>query len=257
MVGEPSLTVAATGPKRRLVNRPAVYRITVSNPGTVPLTNVTVSSEVTEGMTLVSATEGSFVSARQTRHDRTLQRDVTYQEVRWTIRALAVGERRTLQMVLQSATEGSLFLRAYARADSNLESRAQVETVFEEMTGPTLEIDKSADPIEIGSTITYKLRVINQGDGAANNVSLTVLVPDEMAIVTDILNPNARVEGQKATFSQVLLAKKGTVEFTLELKALKPGEVRLLAELICDQLRKGGPIQVEESTTIYRDAPAK
>ncbi len=53
------------------------------------------------------------------------------------------------------------------------------------------------------------------------------------------------------------LAKKSTAEFILDVKTLKPGDVRLHAELICDQLQQGGPIKAEESTTIYGNAPEK
>ncbi len=197
VVGEPKLNVAVTGPKTRLVNRPATYQITVSNPGTMPVTNINVSSEVTEGMTLIEATKGGFVSKSQTRFHEALQRNVTYQEVRWPLGTLAAGEKRTLQMVLQTANEGKLDFRVAATADRNLESSSKVLTVFEEMTGLTLEIDKSADPIEVGGKLTYKLRVINQGDGAANKVSLTVLVPEQMAILTDKLDPTAAWKARK------------------------------------------------------------
>ena len=54
-VGEPKLSLVTTGPKLRLVNRPATYVTTISNPGTLAVTNVVVTSEVTEGMTLVNS----------------------------------------------------------------------------------------------------------------------------------------------------------------------------------------------------------
>src|SRR5262249_13719761 len=42
-IGEPRLAVVKAGPRRRLVGRPATYLITVSNPGTMPLSNVRLS----------------------------------------------------------------------------------------------------------------------------------------------------------------------------------------------------------------------
>ena len=255
VVGEPKLSVVTSGPKIRMVNRPASYQITISNPGSMPVTNVIVTSEVTEGMTLVNASAGGFYRKEpQKRFDKLLNRDVSYQEVRWSLGTLAAGERKALQMVLQTANPGKLDHRVTATADRNLEQHSEVQTEFEEATGITLEIEKSADPIPVGGKMTYKIRVINQGDGAAKNVGLTVLVPEQMAI----LKPTTGVIGQKVTFGPlVALAKKSTSEFLLDVEALKPGEVRLRVELTSDHLTAGGPIKADESTTIYGDAPTK
>ena len=84
-VGEPKLSLVATGPKSRLVNRPATYLITVSNPGTMALTNVVVTTEITEGMALQSATGGALISNRRTRVDKRLDREVSYQDLRWSL----------------------------------------------------------------------------------------------------------------------------------------------------------------------------
>ena len=103
-------------------------------------------------------------------------------------------------MVLQTANPGDLDHRVSATADRNLEQRSDFQTKFEDSTGLTLEIEKNADPIEVGGTMTYKVRVINQGGGAANNIGLTVFVPEEMAILKDKLDSKATIEGQKITF---------------------------------------------------------
>jgi uncharacterized repeat protein (TIGR01451 family) len=256
-VGEPKLTVVATGPKVRLVNRPATYNITVSNPGTMPVTNVAVTTEVTEGMTLQTATGGAIISNKRTRLDKRLDHDVTYQEVRWSLGTLAPGDRRALQMILQTANEGTLDHRVTATADRNLEQHAEVRTLFEKVTGMHLEIVKTADPISVGEEATYTFHAINQGDGAAPNVALTVLVPGEMEVLKDKLEPTARVEGQSVTFMLPSLAAGAKGTFVLKVRALKPGDVRLTAKLLCDQLTQGGPVTNEETATIVADGPGK
>jgi len=121
----------------------------------------------------------------------------------------------------------------------------------------TLEITKSADPIEVGGELTYTIHAINQGDGAANNVGVTLLVPEEMAIVKEKLESGARVEGHTVVFERPALAAKSTASFVLTVEARRPGDVRLTAKLTCDQLRRGGPLTREETTTIVGDAPGK
>jgi uncharacterized repeat protein (TIGR01451 family) len=257
VVGEPKLNVVTAGPKVRLVNRPATYHITVSNPGTMPVTNVVVTSEVTEGMALKSATGGALISNERRRFDKALNRDVVYQEVRWSLGTFAAGEKRTVQMVLQTPNVGRLDHRVTATADRNLEHRAEAQTDFEEATGMSLEIAKSADPIEVGGEVTYTIHAINQGDGRANNIAVSVTVPEQMEFVKDKLDATARVEGQTVVFTLPGLAAKTPATFVVKVRALKPGDVRVTAKLMCDQLTKGGPVTQEETTTIIADGPGK
>ena len=84
-VGEAKLSLVKTGPAQRLVNRPAVYYITVSNSGNVPATNVVVSDGLPQGITLVSASGGGQQSGN---------------EVRWSLGTLAAGGRKTVQVAL-------------------------------------------------------------------------------------------------------------------------------------------------------------
>jgi uncharacterized repeat protein (TIGR01451 family) len=256
-VGEPKLTVVTAGPKVRLVNRPATYLITVSNPGTMPVTNVAVTTEITEGMALQSASGDAHLSSKRTRLDKRLDREVTYQELRWSLGALAPGDRRILQMVLQTSNEGTLDHRVTATADRNLEQHAEVRTLFEKITGMHLEVVKTADPISVGEEATYTFHAINQGDGAAPNVAVTIHVPGEMEVLKDKLEPTARVEGQTVTFTLPELAAGAKGTFVLKVRALKPGEVRLTAKLLCGQLMQGGPVTNEETATIVADGPGK
>jgi uncharacterized repeat protein (TIGR01451 family) len=48
-VGEPKLALTKTGPKQRYANLTVTYLLTVSNPGTAPVTNVVVSDPVPGG----------------------------------------------------------------------------------------------------------------------------------------------------------------------------------------------------------------
>jgi uncharacterized repeat protein (TIGR01451 family) len=255
-VGEPKISVVVTGPKVRLVNRPATYQITISNPGTMAATNVVVVSEVTEGMSLVSATGGGRLSEERRRFDKMLNRDVSYQEVRWALGTLPPGERRVLQMVLKTSNSGRLDHRVLVTAD-HLEQRADVQTEFEEATGLTSEVEGSVNVIEVGGKMTYRVRAINQGDAPAKNIGVTVVVPEQMMVLKDRLDATARVEGQRVTFAPLpALAKKTPAEFVVEVQAVKPGEARLRTEVTGDLL-VSGPIKDEVITTVVAEMPPK
>jgi uncharacterized repeat protein (TIGR01451 family) len=251
-VGEPRLSIVTAGPTIRLINRPASYVTTVTNTGTMPVANVVVKSEITEGMTLLRSTGGGFISPKQHRLDSKLNRNVDYQEIRWSLGTLAAGEKRRIEMVLQTANTGTLDHIVWAEAGPDLKERSDVRTTFEEATGMSLEIVKTDDPVEVGGEVKYTLRAINQGDGAAKSVVVTAAVPPEMEILKDKMDAKARIEGQTVTFELPDLARKTSQTFELKVKALKPGDVRLKVTLHCDQLR-AGPVTQEESTTIVGD----
>jgi uncharacterized repeat protein (TIGR01451 family) len=221
------------------------------------VTNVAVMTEITEGMALQSATGGALMSSKRTRLDKRLDREVTYQELRWSLGTLAPGDRRTLQMVLQTSNEGTLDHRVTATADRNLEQHAEVRTLFEKITGVHLEIVKTADPIMVGEEATYTFHAINQGDGAAHDVAVTVHLPAEMEVLKDKLEPTVQVEGQTVTFKLPALAAGAKGTFVVKVRALRPGDVRLTAKLLCDQLKDGGPVTNEETATIVADGPGK
>ena len=83
---------------------------------------------------MVRASEGGFISNRRERFDRELKRNVQYQLVRWSFTTLAPGEKRHIEIVLQTTNSGKLDHLVLATADRNLEQRAQVHTEFEEAT---------------------------------------------------------------------------------------------------------------------------
>jgi len=263
VVGEAKLKVVTTGPASRMVNRPASYWITVSNPGTMPASKVIVTAEVTEGMLLVDAPGGKLGDTMKRRDDN-LNREVSYREVRWEIHTLLPKSSRSLQVILQTPNTGTLEQTARAEAAGGLRAISPaVRTQFEKTTGLTVEIDESTDPVEVGGEVQYTIRVINQGDVPAGKVAVIVTIPEQMELLEkrpgnttgpitgDTL---ARQEGRRVIFSErtVPLGARSKAEYSIRLKAIKPGDARLSVEVTSEAL-PNGRLLAQESTTIYAD----
>ncbi len=107
-VGEPKLAVAITGPKRRIVGRPATFQVTVSNPGTRPATHVELAGEVPPDITFLSASLGGQLFGST---------------VRWKLGTLAPGAKETVTIILQARKDGDLIYRPQATADRALAAR--------------------------------------------------------------------------------------------------------------------------------------
>ena len=238
-VGEAKLSLHKTGPQRRLVNRSAPYQITIRNPGTMPATNVQVSDLVPSGIDLVSASPGGR-----------LERGF----VRWSLGTLRPGEQRTLQVVIRAPRPGRYGNVVQAQADHNLTAKAQAdETHFETASGPAIEIDKSADSLEVGQKMRCTIRLLNAGKTAFLGGRLLVTVPEEMTASNPLGPTSATIEGQTIRFDALpVLDAGGEAAYTIELEAKKAGETRLRVEL--SDGRKEPEPQIWEEKILLRPA---
>lgn len=239
-VGEAKLSLIKTGPARRLVNRPASYQITVSNPGTMPASGVQVSDELPAGIEFLGASAGGRVIGGQ---------------VRWMVGTLPPGERRSLQLTVRAPRPGRFGNMARAKGDHDLSASAVTETRFESATGPTVEIDKSADPLPVGQKATYTIHLINAGKTAFLRPSLIITVPAEMAVVGQRGPTTAERNGQTVKFDALpaLDAGKEAI-YVIDVEAKKAGEVRLRVELSDGRSSLSAPPTWEEKTIIH-EAP--
>jgi uncharacterized repeat protein (TIGR01451 family) len=240
-VTEPRLELVKRGPERRFLNRPAVYQITVSNPGTAPAAGVVITDILPPQTAVDSASEGAQLSADQ---------------VRWLIGTLPPGGRRTVQLALRAQAVGEVRNRASATAARGLAAQAEAVTIFEGATGLTVDIDDRDDPVLVGKDTSYLITVVNQGPVPATKVQVVATAPEQMA-VTEVKGPsNATRDGNTITFEPITLAPGATAAYEVFVKPQRPGDVRFRVELSADQL-PAGPVRREESTTIYTDFPPR
>jgi uncharacterized repeat protein (TIGR01451 family) len=241
VVVQPKLSIVVSGPQRRVISSAATYQITASNTGPIPITGVYVVTTLPEEIVFVSAPGGRQEGS----------------QVRWDLGTLAPGARRTVQLVVRSRRAGELIEKATVRGDRGLSATGETRTVFEGASGLTLEIDKSDDPVEVGKTMTYTVRAINQGSAPARNLRLSVTVPAEMT-VTNVQGPTNGTPDpqnrQRLIFAPVpALPAASEARYRIQVRAERPGEVRLRVELAADDLAPGAPLRADESTTIYSD----
>ncbi len=235
-VREAKLALTKSGPARQYVNLAAAYQLTVSNPGTAPLSNVTVVDPLPDGMEFVSASGGGRLNGSG---------------VRWSIGTLAAGEHRTVDGVLRARSAGKITNRATASADRGITASAEASTEFAGISALLLELVDTDDPVEVGAETTYIVTVRNPGSAQVTNVRIVATVPEQLA-VTRVSGPaDHHQEGAKVTYDPLRLAPGAAGRYEIRVKALEPGDVRFKVDLTADQLT-GGPVHGEESTTLYR-----
>ncbi len=228
-----------SGPKRRYLERSAVYNISLSNPGTAPAQDIDLAAILPKGLKFVEANNAG-------------QYDPATGSVYWSLEQLPPGETGTVTVSTLPTEPGELHLQINARARGNLSDKVD-ETVFVEGIAAILfEVVDVNDPVEVGGETTYEIRVVNQGSKASSNVRLVVLLPAELQPIQADGPTGHAIDGQRVLFEPIKqLAPKADTTFSVRVKANATGDLRMRVQVMTDEMRS--PVTKEESTHVYAD----
>ncbi len=145
-VQQPQLAVNVDGPVEMRFGETKVFKVKLSNPGNGPAENVSVNIEATGASSQPN-----------------------------TIGTLAAGESRTLELELTANQAGTMQIRTVARGDGDLQAqsahdvRVRRAALAVKVTAPQL--------LYAGTTASYQIRVVNQGDAVAEGVIMQIELP--------------------------------------------------------------------------------
>jgi uncharacterized repeat protein (TIGR01451 family) len=126
--------------------------------------------------------------------------------------------------------------------------------VVEGIAAIKFEVVDVTDPIEVGGETIYEVRVVNQGSKAATNVRLAVLLPPQIRAVAGEGPTRHRLDrqGSQVVFEGLpRLAPKADVTYRIRAEGLAPGDLRICAQLLSDEMLT--PVTKQESTRVYSD----
>lgn len=226
----PGLKVEKSGTKEQIIGRNADYEIVVSNTGDTTLNNVLIS-DVTPAECSIVAAPGATISGNK---------------ALWTIGELKPGAKATEAIKLTAKTAGASCNTVTASVGA-LSDSAKACTQWKGVPALTYELTDNPDPIQIGESTTYTIKVINQGSGEIHNVKITAAFDN---LMLPISSPQGTVIGQRVTFPIIAsIGAKQSVTYTIAVKGTTAGDSRNKVELSCDELKL--PVIREESTNIY------
>jgi uncharacterized repeat protein (TIGR01451 family) len=238
-VQQARMSLSLAGPKTKYADRRVEWNIHVQNRSDVPLTNVVVRDRLPPELIFEGATQnGTFNNG----------------EVVWALGGIGANQEKILQVTTHTAkTPGKTLHAVTATADPNL--RAEDSRPLEILGIPALRLEAVdiGDPAEVGKQVTYQVEVTNTGSLPANQVLIKATIPDEMQVLSATGPTKFETNRQVVTFAKVDALPAGkTLRYTIEVKALKPGDVRFRVELTSQALQ--APVLEEESTTIIDPA---
>jgi len=238
------LTLAIEGPKTRFVGDQAGFVIRVANTGETPGNNVVVRDQLPPELSFVSADQGGRFAGN---------------EVVWSIGALQPREQKLLTLTTKcEKITAAAVQQANATGDAGLRADAQAALEIQGRPGLGFKMIDIGDPVEVKKTLTYQITVTNTGTLVANQVEVKGIAPAEMKLV-GAKGPGTvqgNIAGQVVTFGKLDNVEPGkSYVYTIEVEALKAGDVRFRAEMSAPVL-PSGPVIETESTTIIAPAGA-
>ena len=225
--------VVKVGPKEVKIGQNADYKITVTNIGDKPITEVIVTDEAPNGTSIVSANGANIGGNRAV----------------WRIDSIKAGDHVDLPITLTTCTPGYYCNRVHAHTAQNTCCSGEWCTRWKGTPAINICIVDLEDPICVGEMTTYRVTVVNQGSEPDRNVRLTVRFPDEISPVSAMGASPGQVSGQTVTFNPLpMLNARQTVEYRIDGRAKRSGDARVKVEVMSDSITT--PIVEEESTIV-------
>ncbi len=241
----PRLDLAVHGPKLRYLDRKATYIFKITNPGSAPASNVSVTDQVPDGFKFLTASDGG-------RHD------FATRTVTWYVGDLTPGQSREMSMEVLAINTGEHKHLANVTAARGLKTEAELVTRIEGLPALLMELVDLDDPVEVGADTAYEIRVTNTGSKTETNLQLVCVIPDKMEFrgAQGAAGTRFRLQGKDLIFEPLpRLAPRADAVYRVNVRGIAPGDLRFRARITADGLTD--PVLKEESTKVYGDDAIK
>jgi len=238
-VTAPTLELAVQMPSRRYLQRPATCTIAMTNAGTAPAIGVELAAQLPPGMKFVRANNAGYYEERTHR-------------VLWNLEELPAAETGEVEMVVMPIALGPQKIVAAARTTAGLSDQKAHTVEVEGLAALAFEVADSEDPIEVGGTSEYVIRVGNQGTKPASGVRVVATLLGDMEPV-DARGPSPhRVDNLTISFEPLAkLAPSEEALYRIRVRGRREGDQRVQVQLTSDD--QPAPITKEEITRVYAD----
>ncbi len=227
-----ALAIDCDLPEKILVGQKFKACANIHNIGNLTASNVLVSLPVPDNSVVTATTDGGVV---------------TNNAVEWTLANLPANVSKSVCARFKPSQVGTLHFNPIVRGDNVAPQQSSCEIAVSGIAAILLEKADHPDPVAIGDTTTYTVKVTNQGSADDANVQVVVTLAPELVPVSA---STGSISGQRVTLPVVpVLAAKQAVTYTIIAKGVKAGDGHTRFDLTSDLLKPG--IYAEESTMVY------
>lgn len=236
LVQDTRLELTTSGPSKFFLGQPGKIILTVKNVGASQAEDVKLEQALPEGLELVR----SSIPAEQVEG-----------VMRWNLGHMEAGAETSVTLYLTPSHTGTLDLAASAQASKGSPAESKYTAPMEGISALHFTIEDLQDPVPVGESLTYHIKVHNQGTAPGANIAIVVTMDEGMQLVHAKGPTNGHTEGNKIIFNALeSLDPDATATWRLVLQSSQIGDLRLSAALTSKRLQR--PVEVTQSTQFYQ-----
>ena len=231
------LAITADGPSKFFLGTPGKVEYTIKNVGQTLAKDIKMTQPLPAGLEMVR----SSAPAEQDGGNYT-----------WSLGDLPAGESKTITVHLLPSEAGQLDLTASVQASKGGKVEGSISAPMEGLAALGFSLEDLQDPVPVGESLTYHVKVHNQGTAPGKGIKVEITLDDGMELVRAAGPTDGRAEdgGKKIVFTALeTLEPDATATWRLVIKSSKPGDLRLGASLTSTLLKR--PVVATESTQFY------
>ncbi len=233
---KPELTISKTGPDRTYAGKTVSYEIMVKNIGNGDARDTIVSDALPAGTSYVSSTPAGSVNGGT---------------VNWNLGTLAAGDERTVTVVVRANTISTITNNVRASAYCADAVSASHTTEVNGIPGILMEVVDVEDPIAVGDSVVYVIRVYNQGSAADTNINIVCELEAAGAFVSASGATAGTHSDGTITFAPLSsLAAGAEATWRVTVKAVDAADFRFKVSRTTDNTTR--PVEETESTNFYK-----
>ncbi len=242
-VVHPDLQLSISGPTERYPDNVAAYRITVTNNGTAPASQVVVAAQVPSG----ARPEQVNPRATWAAEARTFY---------WRLNELPPKATEVFTVQVRMGGVGMFVLTAGTKAQGIAPVKETHKTDIRGISKLSLSVSEPRGVLDEGEESTYEIRIRNDGTKDATRVQVKGIVSENLQILSltgaDARTPNpAPADPTTALFPLIeSLPQGGEVTLSFRVKAMKHGNGTCEVSVIDDEIQS--PIRQSMITRVTR-----
>lgn len=235
----PNLDLKISGSKQRFLERKAVYKLTVANPGTSVAENVDLVLALPSGLKFES-TDCSGVYDPKTH------------KVHWALESLPVNKIGEIELVTIPVKTGDQSMTFTGEGSNQLAAEVSHAVNIDGLAATSFSVECLSNPVELGKEAVYEVTVTNRGTKTASNITMALRLSQGMTFMNAEGPTTHRNEKSVLQFEPLaaLEPKKERV-YKITARCDAPGDHRILVQVVSDDLQQ--PITKEESTKVFVD----
>ncbi|MAV39590.1 MAG: hypothetical protein CML12_03310 [Puniceicoccaceae bacterium] len=232
-VVQSGIQIDVRSPAQAYVFKPETIDIQIQNTGDTDLEAVRITQLLSEQYSIIDTGGGRSNGSA----------------IGWLIPELPAGNKQLIRTQVTAVRPGEASIDMRVRTAQGFESSDRTSTEWLAVPGVTVSILDAKDPLTVGETTEFTIRVRNQGEFEPVKGTIELTFSDELRPLAILSEIEGTLTENRIRIPEVQLYPERDLELKISAQALKAGSARTYLNFMADFLNQ--PLINQESTTIY------